>query len=162
MEVGKCLNSKQVTRCTLRFYDPKLANDLEILWKKIGGTQNDFFTMLIKEGYKSISPLYEHINLPVIESVKRVQGENVEKLIQELKELFMENSVAEIKAINGLFKETKVTKKMLSCALNLLTMLNEDDETLKAFIERGGMDKIPTKFVTEPGDRDFGYTDCLD
>lgn len=49
------LSTKQITRCTLRFYDPEFVKNLNSLYKKVGGTQSSFLGMLIKEGYKVVS-----------------------------------------------------------------------------------------------------------
>lgn len=49
------LSTKQITRCTLRFYDPEFVKNLNSLYKKVGGTQSSFLGMLIKEENKVVS-----------------------------------------------------------------------------------------------------------
>jgi hypothetical protein len=39
----------------MRIYDPDFAKKLSELYRKIGGNQNDFFVLLMREGYKSVS-----------------------------------------------------------------------------------------------------------
>jgi hypothetical protein len=84
----KNLNTQQITRCTMRIYDPEFSKKMSELYQKVGGNQNDFFLLLMKEGYKSVAPLYSNINLPVVDSVKRMQGDETTETLKELKSSF--------------------------------------------------------------------------
>ncbi len=44
------LNTKEITRCTLRFYDSDFVKKLNDLYGKIGGTQQAFLGMLVNVG----------------------------------------------------------------------------------------------------------------
>ena len=83
MGANTTLNTKEITKCTLRFYDADFVKKLNDLYKKVGGTQTSFLGMLVREGYKSIAPMYANVDVPVSESVKGVQGEAVEAGIKE-------------------------------------------------------------------------------
>ena len=73
MGANTTLNTKEITKCTLRFYDTDFVKKLNDLYKRVGGTKTSFLGMLVREGYKSIAPMYENIDVPVPESVKGVQ-----------------------------------------------------------------------------------------
>lgn len=53
------LNTKEITRCTLRFYDSDFVKKLNDLYGKIGGTQQAFLGMLVNVGYQQVSSLYK-------------------------------------------------------------------------------------------------------
>ena len=57
------LNTKEITKCTLRFCDADFVKKLNDLYRKVGGTQTSFLGMLVREGYKSIAPMYANIDV---------------------------------------------------------------------------------------------------
>lgn len=122
MNVNNGLNTKEITRCTMRIYDHSFARDLSVLYQKIGGLQNDFFLMLMKEGYRSLSPLYQHQDLPVNDSLKRVQGDEIERLGKELKDLINSKSAAELKFMDGLSEDNETLVLILSCIYRLFIL----------------------------------------
>ena len=63
MGANTTLNTKEITKCTLRFYDADFVKKLNDLYKKVGGTQTSFLGMLVREGYKSIAPMYANIDV---------------------------------------------------------------------------------------------------
>lgn len=140
------LNTKQITRCTLRFYDPSFVEKLNSLYKKVGGTQSSFLGMLIKEGYKSVSPLYESNGEPVSESVMGVLGDKLESSLSELKEILLEKSDAEMKEIASLSDDHVELLRFLSCIYNLFVLISINDKEVKDIAEEGGLDRIPKRF----------------
>lgn len=140
------LNTKQITRCTLRFYDPSFVEKLNSLYKKVGGTQSSFLGMLIKEGYKVMSPLYESNEEPVSESVLGVLGDKLENSLSELKEILLEKSEAEMKGISSLSDDHVELLRFLSCIYNLFVLISINDKEVKDIAEEGGLDRIPKRF----------------
>lgn len=140
------LNTKQITRCTLRFYDPEFVKNLNALYKKVGGTQSSFLGMLIKEGYKVVSPLYESNEEPVSESVLGVLGDKLGKSLDELKDILIEKSDAEMKGILALSDENIDLLRFLSCIYNLFVLVAINDKEVKDIAEQGGLDRIPKRF----------------
>lgn len=140
------LNTKQITRCTLRFYDPGFVEKLNSLYKKVGGTQSSFLGMLIKEGYKVMSPLYESNEEPVSESVLGVLGDKLEGSIGELKDILLEKSDAEMKGIASLSDDHVEFLRFLSFFYNLGFLLYVNDKEVKDIAEQGGLDRIPKRF----------------
>ena len=106
---------------------------LNSLYKKVGGTQSSFLGMLIKEGYKVMSPLYEDNEEPVSESVMGVLGDKLESSLSELKEILLEKSDVEL-------------LRFLSCIYNLFVLISINDKEVKDIAEEGGLDRIPKRF----------------
>ena len=146
MGANTTLNTKEITKCTLRFYDADFVKKLNDLYKKVGGTQTSFLGMLVREGYKSIAPMYANVDVPVSESVKGVQGEAVEAGIKELKDILLEKSDVEMKHIANLADDHETLLKFLACMYNLLILSGVDDEEVKSIIDQGGFDRIPKRF----------------
>src|SRR5574344_137222 len=146
MEAIHDLNTQQITRCTMRIYDPDFAKKLSELYRKIGGNQNDFFVLLMREGYKSLAPLYQDMSIPVIESVKRMQGDETAKTLKELKALLLERSDVETKQMANLADDHESIMKLCSCLYHLLLMSGMSDKNIKEIVENGGFDGIPMRF----------------
>lgn len=147
MGANTTLNTKEITKCTLRFYDADFVKKLNDLYRKVGGTQTSFLGMLVREGYKSVAPLYADINIPVSESVKGVQGEAIESGIKELKDILLEKADVEMKHISNLSDDQESLMKLLACLYNLFLLCSIDDEQIKAIIDQGGFDRIPKRFT---------------
>ena len=144
MSKEKALNSKQITKCTIRFYDPEFSEELEKLYKKVGGSQTAFFNMLIKEGYKNIEPLFEKDGEPVFESLKGVLGDDVIKSVGDVKNTIVQSSDTELRELKALTENVDDLARMLACIYNIYA-LGLDDE-LKDIIDNGGLDRIPKRF----------------
>lgn len=140
----KSLNTKQITKCTVRFYDPEFSEQLEKLYNKVGGSQTAFFNMLIREGFKNIEPLFEKDGVPAWDSLKESVGEGVIKSVDEVKASLLEASDTELKELKELADNVDDLAKMLACIYNIYA-LGLDDE-LKDIIEHGGLDRIPKRF----------------
>ena len=140
------LNTKQITKCTLRFYDPTFVEKLNSLYKKVGGTQTSFLGMLVKEGYKVVSPLYENDEEPVSESVLGVLGDKLESSLNELKEILLEKSDAEMKGISSLSDDHIEFLRFLSFFYNLCFLVYVSDKEVKDIADQGGLDRIPKRF----------------
>jgi hypothetical protein len=80
------------------------------------------------------------------DSVKRVQGENIEKRIDELIELLLEKSDAEIKALDSLSDDNLNLLILLSAVFNLIS-LDQDKMTVKLYLAKG-VEGIPEEFRT--------------
>ncbi len=144
MSNRKTLNRKMITKCTIRFRDPEFSDELENLYNRIGGSQNAFFNLLVKEGYKNVKPLYEKEEIPVSDSFKGVLGEEIIKGIENVRNVILELSDMEIRELKALADEVYGLAKLLSCIYNIYTM-GLDDET-KDILELGGLDRIPKRF----------------
>ncbi len=139
-------NTKQITKCTLRFYDQSFVSKLNFLYGKVGGTQSSFLRMLVKEGYKAVSPLYENSEEPVSESVLGVLGDKLEGSIGELKDILLEKSDAEMKEIASLSDDHVEFLRFLSFFYSLGFLLYVNDKEVKDIAEQGGLDRIPKRF----------------
>jgi hypothetical protein len=140
------LNTQQITRCTMRIYDPEFSKKMSELYRKVGGNQNDFFLLLMKEGYKSVAPLYANISLPVGESVKDSKDQSIDRDLREIKTLLVERSDVETKQIANLADDHESIMKLCSCLYHLLLMSGMDDKNIKEIVENGGFDGIPMRF----------------
>lgn len=147
MGANTTLNTKEITKCTLRFYDADFVKKLNDLYRKVGGTQTSFLGMLVREGYKSVALLYADINIPVSESVKGVQGEAIESGIKELKDILLEKADVEMKHISNLSDDQESLMKLLACLYNLFLLYSIGDEEIKAIVDQGGFDRIPKRFM---------------
>jgi hypothetical protein len=147
MGVANSLNTKEITRCTLRFYDSDFAKKLNELYAKIGGTQTAFLGMLVKEGYKVVSPMYANVGLPVSASVKEANGEKIDMVAKEIKDLLAEKSDVEMKNIANLAEDHETMMKFLACIYNLFILTGIDDKSMKEIIDSGGFDRIPKRFL---------------
>lgn len=147
MNDEKSLNKKMVTKCTIRFHDEEFVDELNSLYKKVGGSQSSFFNMLIKEGYKMIAPLYEKEKETVVESFIGVLGERIESSLKEMRDIVIEKSSVELKGISSLEDEMMKLLRFLSCLYNLLLYIGIDDKEIKEIVEEGGFDNIPKRFA---------------
>ena len=129
-----------------RCRDGEFCNKLVDLYNKMDCNASEFYMTLLREGYKCLAPMYLHKDLPVGDSVKRVQGENIEKRIDELIELLLEKSDAEIKALDSLSDDNLNLLVLLSAVFNLIS-LDQDKMTVKLYLAKG-VEGIPEEFRT--------------
>jgi len=149
MAVNDHLNTKEITKCTIRFYDPEFVEKLNDLYQKVGGTQSSFLGMLIKEGYKTVSPLYANKEVPVSESVKRVREKETEEALKELRDLLLEKSDVELKSMDGISEDQQSLIRLLSCVYNVLLQCLIGSGPIKDLADSGGFDDVPKRFRKE-------------
>lgn len=137
------LNTKTVTRLTLRIYDSEFKSKLEELLSKTNMTQQDFFMMLIREGYNNVYPRYA--------SVPRVnvnlEKEDDRKLIEsfnDLKDLILASYQVEQRKLTDLNLTNKDLLNLLSCVYRMLLDSYSLDTQLE--IESGKFDSLPIRF----------------
>ena len=147
MQKAKKFNTKEITRVTVRFYDGEFVNKLTSLYQKVGGTQSSFLGMLIREGYTKVASLYpEEDNKKPVSVSLGVQGDEVKKSLDDLKDLCLLKSDAEVKGLTSLSEGQKSLMKLTSCLYNLFLLAYLNDDTIKDFAEQGGFDKVPERF----------------
>ena len=127
-----------------RCRDGEFCDKLVDLYNRMDCNASEFYLTLIREGYKSLAPMYLHKDLPVGESVKRVLGEKQDEKVQELINLLLEKSEAEIKAIDDLSEDQNNLLLLLSVVFNLIA-LDQDKMTVELYLSKGEAG-IPEKF----------------
>lgn len=127
-----------------RCRDGEFCEKLVDLYNKMDCNASEFYLTLIREGYKSLAPMYLHKDLPVGESVKRVLGEKQDEKVQELINLLLEKSEAETKAIDDLSEDQNNLLLLLSVVFNLIA-LDQDKMTVELYLSKGEAG-VPEKF----------------
>lgn len=127
-----------------RCRDGEFCDKLVDLYNRMDCNASEFYLTLIREGYKSLAPMYLHKDLPVGESVKRVLGEKQDEKIQELINLLLEKSEAETKAIDDLSEDQNNLLLLLSVVFNLIA-LDQDKMTVELYLSKGEAG-VPEKF----------------
>lgn len=127
-----------------RCRDGEFCEKLVDLYNKMDCNASEFYLTLIREGYKSLAPMYLHKELPVGESVKRVLGEKQDEKVQELINLLLEKSEAETKAIDDLSEDQNNLLLLLSVVFNLIA-LDQDKMTVELYLSKGEAG-VPEKF----------------
>lgn len=127
-----------------RCRDGEFCDKLVDLYNRMDCNASEFYLTLIREGYKSLAPMYLHKDLPVGESVKRVLGEKQDEKVQELINLLLEKSEAETKAIDNLSEDQNNLLLLLSVVFNLIA-LDQDKMTVELYLSKGEAG-VPEKF----------------
>jgi len=127
-----------------RCRDGEFCDKLVDLYNRMDCNASEFYLTLIREGYKSLAPMYLHKDLPVGESVKRVLGEKQDEKVQELINLLLEKSEAETKAIDDLSEDQNNLLLLLSVVFNLIA-LDQDKMTVELYLSKGEAG-VPEKF----------------
>jgi hypothetical protein len=127
-----------------RCRDGEFCDKLVDLYNRMDCNASEFYLTLIREGYKSLAPMYLHKDLPVGESVKRVLGEKQDEKVQELINLLLEKSEAETKAIDDLSENQNNLLLLLSVVFNLIA-LDQDKMTVELYLSKGEAG-VPEKF----------------
>lgn len=141
------LNTKEITRCTLRFYDSDFVKKLNDLYGKIGGTQQAFLGMLVNVGYQQVSSLYKERT--VSNSVEGSKEDEFDKTLLELKNILLEKYDVEMKQIQNLSLDNVTQMKILSCLYNMILLTLIDDSGIRSIVDNGGLDKVPKRFTKE-------------
>ena len=135
------LNTKMVTRVTFRIYDPIFGSELETLLDKTKMTQQDFFTMLIREGYNDVYPRY------MKEPNKKEEipaNEALLVLLDEIKDLIISTNTSEERKLSDIKVSNKDLFELASCIYHMALDQYELDTQLE--IEDGKFDSIPFRF----------------
>lgn len=137
------LNTKTITRLTLRIYDCEFRSKLDDLLSKTNMTQQDFFMMLIREGYNNVYPRY--MSVPSVNV--NLEKEDEERLIEsfnDLKELILASYQVEQRKLTDLNLTNKDLLNLLSCVYRMLLDSYSLDTQLE--IESGKFDSLPIRF----------------
>lgn len=136
------LNTKIVTRLTLRIYDPEFGTSLEELLSKTKMTQQDFFMMLIREGYNNVYPRYA--NTPIVNVNLKEDDERLIKSFEDLKNLILSSYQVEQRKLTDLNVSNKDLLNLTSCIYRMLLDGYSLDTQLE--IESGKFDSLPIRF----------------
>lgn len=136
------LNTKMVTRVTFRIYDAGFGKQLDELLSKTKMSQQDFFMMLIQEGYNCVYPRYA--SLPSVNSKEEKKDELFDSSMKELKDLIMACHINEKKSLDDIKITGKDLMAIMSCLYKMF--LNEQDEEIQEEMEAGKFDGVPHRF----------------
>ena len=137
------LNTKTITRLTLRIYDCEFRSKLDDLLSKTNMTQQDFFMMLIREGYNNVYPRY--MSVPSVNvNLKKEDDERLIESFNDLKELILASYQVEQRKLTDLNLTNKDLLNLLSCVYRMLLDSYSLDTQLE--IESGKFDSLPIRF----------------
>ena len=137
------LNTKIVTRVTLRIYDPEFGSSLDELLSKTKMTQQDFFMMLIREGYNNVYPRYANVPLVNV-NLKEKDDERLIESFNDLKDLILSSYQVEQRKLADLNVSNKDLLNLTSCIYRMLLDGYSLDTQLE--IESGKFDTLPIRF----------------
>ena len=137
------LNTKMITRVTFRIYDVEFGKKLDELLGKTKMSQQDFFTLLIEEGYKQVYPRYASIP-SVNAKEKALRREKFEGSMKELKDLIIACHTTEERKLSDMQVSTKDLLAIVSCVYKMF--LNSQDIDIQEEIEAGKFDSAPSRF----------------
>ena len=137
------LNTKTITRLTLRIYDCEFRSKLDDLLSKTNMTQQDFFMMLIREGYNNVYPRYTS-GPSVNVNFKKEDDERLIESFNDLKELILASYQVEQRKLTDLNLTNKDLLNLLSCVYRMLLDGYSLDTQLE--IESGKFDSLPIRF----------------
>ena len=137
------LNTKIVTRVTLRIYDPEFGSSLDELLSKTKMTQQDFFMMLIREGYNNVYPRYANVPLVNV-NLKKEDDERLIESFNDLKDLILSSYQVEQRKLTDLNVSNKDLLNLTSCIYRMLLDGYSLDTQLE--IESGKFDSLPIRF----------------
>ena len=137
------LNTKMITRVTFRIYDVEFGRKLDELLGKTKMSQQDFFTLLIEEGYKQVYPRYASI--PSVNAKGDGLGrETFETSMKELKDLIIACHATEERKLSDIQVSSKDLFAIISCVYKMF--LNVQDIDIQEEIEAGKFDSAPSRF----------------
>ena len=137
------LNTKMITRVTFRIYDVEFGRKLDELLGKTKMSQQDFFTLLIEEGYKQVYPRYASI--PSVSAKEEGLGrETFESSMKELKDLIVACHTTEQRKLSDIQVNNKDLLAIISCVYKMF--LNNLDIDIQEEIEAGKFDSAPSRF----------------
>lgn len=140
----KKLNMKQMTRVTARIYDSDLALTLNNLYRMVGGTQNQFFNTLIREGCKAMTEKLEHplANAKAAKDAP-VCGEELKDLFESLRSLIKASYQNQKDDMDGIKKEMEIALAMLSCLYHVTYYGSMD--IIQDQLDQGTLDSVPSR-----------------
>ena len=136
------LNTKMVTRVTFRIYDSEFGRQLDELLSKTKMSQQDFFTMLIREGYNNVYPRYASV--PSVNSKEEKKDEMLDSSLKDIKDLIMACHINEKKSLDDIKITGKDLMAIVSCIYKMF--LNGQDVEIQEDIEAGKFDGVPYRF----------------
>ena len=132
-----------ITRVTFRIYDVEFGRNLDELLGKTKMNQQDFFTLLIEEGYKQVYPRYASI--PSVNTKEEGLGrETFESSMKELKDLIVACHTTEQRKLSDIQVNNKDLLAIISCVYKMF--LNNLDIDIQEEIEAGKFDSVPSRF----------------
>ena len=137
------LNTKMITRVTFRIYDVEFGRKLDELLGKTKMSQQDFFTLLIEEGYRRVHPRYADAP-SAKESGEGLRREAFEGSMKELKDLIIACHATEERKLSDMQVSTKDLLAIVSCVYKMF--LNSQDIDIQEEIEAGKFDSVPSRF----------------
>ena len=131
-----------ITRVTFRIYDVEFGRKLDELLGKTKMSQQDFFTLLIEEGYKQVYPRYASI--PSVNAKEEGLGrETFESSMKELKDLIVACHTTEQRKLSDIQVSNKDLLAIVSCIYKMF--LNNLDVDIQEEIEAGKFDSVPSR-----------------
>lgn len=128
------------SHATLRIYDTEFALKLEKLLKECGMNKQDFFLMLVTEGYKAISrrnDSFSSVNL-------KEESKELSKKLDNVHDLIISSYVNEDKKLDDIKHRNENLLMLISAIYNMV--LCDLDSELQEEAERGLFDQVPSRF----------------
>lgn len=146
MDDGKSLNSKIVTRVTIRITKPDRADSLNSLFRKTSLTQNAFFNELIWKGYLSMANDYADVAEPTKKFDSTISIDEFIRKLDELKTLILDSHETQMNEIKSSELKNDVILKLSSSSYNILLLLMSDKKIPEQLIRDRIIDIPPERF----------------
>ncbi len=128
------------SHATLRIYDTEFALKLEKMLKECGLNKQDFFLMLVTEGYKAISRRKDSFSSVSLKE----EDKELSKKIDNIHEMIISSYVNEDKKLNDIKHRNENLLILISSIYNMV--LCDLDSELQEEAERGLFDQVPSRF----------------
>lgn len=132
--------NKSCSHVTLRIYDTEFALDLEDMMKKSKRNKQDFFLMLVEEGYKSLIEKNDNHSSCVLKKTDKEMDEKIDNI----HDLLISSYLNENKKLDDMKMHDDGMLKLLSAIYNMY--LSSIDCELQEDVERGKFDNVPYRF----------------
>lgn len=139
--------TRSCSHATLRIYDTEFVLELEKMFRESKLNKQDFFLMLVEEGYKAIKGRKDSFS-----SVSsKEEDKELSKKIDNVHEMIISSYVNENKKLDDI-KHRNENLLLLASAIYNMVLCDLDAE-LQEEAERGLFDQVPSRFKSRVRDR---------
>ncbi len=139
--------TKSCSHATLRIYDTEFVFELEKMMEESKKNKQDFFLMLVEEGYKAIKGRKD----PFLSVSSKEESKELSKKIDNVHEMIISSYVNEDKKLEDI-KHRNENLLLLASAIYNMVLCDMDSE-LQEEAERGLFDQVPSRFNKRVRDR---------
>lgn len=140
-------NNISCSHATLRIYDTAFVLELEKMMKEYKKNKQDFFLMLVEEGYKAIKGRNNSISSVSLKE----DEEKLNKKLDNVHEMIISSYISEDKKLDDIKHRYENLLLLLSSIYNMV--LCDLDTELQEDVEKGLFDQVPTRFKFKVRDR---------